>query len=332
MGEMNRDLLERKAADERLVDAAVDALVRKSVELYDSPSEIFSHLAIDVPDDELLAFVKLVESVNRITSDHLYATRDDKCRSNLLEPDLTRAVLMTDGSFKVPVADRHSLQRFLKDDDVDEALDTYYLQNLQRDEEDSDEEDEVESPASAQAVVVSKINELPTTEQTLDTDMLLAIAGAFYWSDKGDEKYINPADTLEDIARNAPPEMIIPLILTLEKRFPKVVDEEGCYIPVIDSVFTKGYRVEDGVVWCVYSVDDLRGRLRFACEADEAALKRFYGVDGNRFDEAFIDTLFALTRNEIVDFENPAVEAFMNEQNRRDEVKYGWLYRIGTKA
>ncbi len=309
----------------------LDETVRKSIEHYGTPSAIFNELATDVPDEQLPSFAGLVQRVNSVTLEYLDGVDDERCWIYPLHPDFTRAEVMTDGRFRVPIADRHSLQRFLLRDEVSEALDAYYSQYLQDEDDEPLVEEEMDS-GEAHAPIQPQIEALPVTIKPLDTNTLFGIAGAYYWSENGADKYISPADTLEDIAKDAPPEMLIPLILAIEEHFPREVDYDGCYKPVIWTNHTKEYLVENGVVWQVYSDRDMRWQVEFACEADQPALNLFHGFNGERFDEEFYETLAHLSRSETDEFGETAVDTVMEEQNRRYDKKYGWLFRLGTKV
>lgn len=309
----------------------LDEVVRRSVEHFGSPSAMLDELVASVPDDELADLAGLVQRVDSITLEYLDGFDEERCWVYPLYPDFTRAEAMADGRFRVPVADRQSLQRFLQASEVSEALGTYYSQYLQDEDYELIEEDEIVA-GEARAPIQSQIDVLPVTVKPIDASTLFGIAAAYYWSEQGTDKYIGPADTLEDIAKDAPPEMLIPLILAIEEHFPREVDDDGCYKPVVWTNRHREYMAENGVVWEVYGDRDLRWQVEFACEADQPALNRFHGFNGDRFDEDFYETLAHLSRDEADKFGEGAVDTLMEEQHRRYDEKYGWLFRLGTKA
>src|SRR5438552_1327074 len=111
--------------------------------------------------------------------------------------------------------------------------------------------------------------------------------------------------------------MLIPLILAIEKHFPRVVDDDGCYEPVVWTNHNREHVVDKGIVWEVYSERDLRWQVEYACEADQPALNLFHGFNGERFDEEFYETLAYLSRSETDEFGERAVDTVMEEQYRR---------------
>ncbi len=333
MGKAKNRLFEGLTAVDAPAEFDLDTVVRRSIKVYSSPSEIFLDLVTDIPDDELVAFAQLVECVNSATREHLDEVGEEKCWAPPLYPDFTRAVQMKDGRFRVPAADRHSLHHFLSSDDVAEALEAYYLRYLQ-DEDGGDEihgEDEVSIYAETPPALQPHIKQLPVNFQCMEISTLVVAAGIFYWTEKGEDRYICPSDTLEDIAKAVPAEMLIPLILTLEERFPFEVDDDGCYKPIAWTAYSGELLVENGVVWQVYTERALRSRVEHACESDGCSVSSLFGVNGEQFDEEYYEILARLTRNQNSEIGNTAVDAFMNEQNRRDEIKYGRLSKIVTE-
>jgi hypothetical protein len=297
------------------------SLVDASQHIYEDPVTLFIDMAGKVPDDDLLAFVGLVRKIEDVVDDHsFFSNRGPVCNLKLLIPDFSRAVRGDNGQFLVPVADRDSLKRYLEMSDVEDALSAY-----DTDFEDSSDEIEGGRRIIRQgAFSDKKIEELPESYQPLDRLVLYAFSGAYYWSVGGEDKYVSPSNTLEKIAGDIPSDQLIPLLLCLEKNFPKIVDDDGCYMPVNPLAETSSFYLADGIIWQVYDPMRIRHALIDACSED---LGRGYlcGIDESEFDSDYLLQLSG------VDYD-PATSTDLSdrvtsEENRRHRKRDGWLFK-----
>lgn len=321
MGEKEPFLYDRLAGTEG--QFVLSEIVRQSVELYGSPSVILGNMAAGVPDDRLEAFAGLAKRVRALET--LDGVDGKLGWLNPLQPDFTRSELMADGRLRVPVADRHSLQQFLQRDEVAAALSAYYTQLWQH-EDIQAVDNEHNWGALNQTTVQSQINVLPINVKPLDTRALFVLAGAYYWSEQGADRYVMPADTLEDIVSDAPKEMLAPLILTLDDHFPPM-NKNGFKKPVIWMLHTKEHLVDNGVIWKVFSDRDLRWQIEDACRSDEPALNRFNGFNSERFNQAYYQALARRSQNPTDE-----LRALDKEQERRYATAYSWMLRVSIKS
>lgn len=270
------------------------------------PSSALCQEIATASEERLLLLIDAVKEIDELVSEYEYQMGEDKCRTSPFFPRIECAKPVGDGRFLIPVADRSSIIKFLQSDDVDATLDDHYS-NL-------GEEDLAFTPLDTETSSV--MTQLPQPIVPMSRDNLFTLTGAYFWYD---DKYLSPADTLHDIARDAPPELLVPLILRIEANFPKYVDDDGCYKPI---VWHSGgqYVVEGDVIWQLFTERDLRHDLEFACEATDTYswAGRFHGIEGEELDEEYICKLMGLTAVVVGDEEADKVsEQFSDVQNER---------------
>lgn len=298
----------------------IEELMRESMREYGDLSSIFEVIVSDISDEQLPEFMKLTERIHNLAFDQPRAPIHELTCLYPGNPDISRAQILADGSYRVPIADRSTLREFFLSEVITDAMQahydaqTYHL-TLFPEEATGNPEYEIPQP---------DIKLLPVTIEPLDPNTLLDLINVHYWSEGGEEKYITPADTLKDIAKDIPPEQVMPLILAIESRYPKIIDTDGSYERVIE-VSSPNLRTGDGgIVWEIFTPSSLRFDLEDACGPNLTGTHDYNRFDDEAFNQEFYDMLADQDDKRVNESESSTLDNFLEEQNRRHEEIYGW--------
>lgn len=211
-------------------------LLLLSTSLNECPSEIFSVMAESIPEDSLFDFIDLVETVEQITTDYLSdrsSEADPQLRAFYL--NFEQADLIVDGLIAVPVADRQGLRDYLNRDEVCQALNHYMEDNNLYTPPDENIDPEARALEDLATVAITNhdvipglsIADLEVTFEPTYRDDLFDTVNHHYWYKEGKEEYVLPSDTVEDIIKETPDELLVPLLLRLDD-FSDTLEDDGC--------------------------------------------------------------------------------------------------------
>ena len=260
---------------------------------------------------DLLRLTRAIQEIQDVVSDNeFYKGPGDECRPWAFTPKFEFARSDGEGNLKVPVADRKSIIKYLQTSNVRESVEAYFGIDLA--------DFDIVAPEPG---VESAIDSLEKAE-ALDESSLIALAERYFWSD---EKYTSPSSTLGDIANNLPAEESLQLLIALEKYFPKLVDDDGCRLPIIQHI-SGDYSIQGGVILWTVKEEDVKHAIIHACEPLTSIHSGGeLGFDDDWFDELFLEKIRTADHALHPDSNtHNAVKMFVDEMNRREDLKHKW--------
>lgn len=262
-------------------------------------------------DDQLKNMVPALQEIELATLSFVQDTEPGSCGPYAFAPNPEHAQLLPGGQFAIPIADKRQILDFLESEAVMEMLDHV------RDPDQHDSDPPVLDETTPALVLPHKIADLPKPFEPIDMDHLYAMVAAYYWAENAPSSYVSPADTLNDIVRALPTELLVPLILRLEAHYPKMMDEDACYKPIVWS-YREKVSVQDGIVWMLTDEQALRFNLESATE-ESLTPEVAEGFDHELFNEWYVMDVAATNEKDS----HLAIDRFEEEITRRERARYG---------
>lgn len=222
-----------------------------------------------IPDSQLPLFLGVCRDLQSEIADSMDLHSEEHV-DTIIIPRLERAEWVGEGLVRMPVADRQSLDKFLSKDYVYDFLEEYCRANGLDDEAESDDEapDDMPEPlfdqeGNGEVETCPPPVSAPTEKiELLDQASFYAIIGAYFWSEAGRSKYQDLFDTLPDIVKDAPEELLLPLFLRIEEDLQIVLDDHDCYQLIVNETDGQGpYFAEKGTIWRTFSLEAIRRAL-----------------------------------------------------------------------